>query len=93
MMLWLHIGGGIATLLIVSAVAWNVIRSKSTPWLRKSLPLLAVWQTATGALLVVMGGSFLRVCGMGVVYLSILAVVYVWSERKEQSLAVETVDS
>ena len=93
MMLWLHIGGGIAALLMVSVVALNIMRGRSTHLLRKSLPILAVWQTATGALLVVMGGSFLRVCGMGVVYLSILAVVYVWSERKEQSLAVETVDS
>ncbi len=89
MMLWLHIIGGFATLLLSVVVIVRSLRGERVAHLRTSLPLLAGWQTGTGALLLVGGGSFLRVCGMGLLYLVGVVGVYIWSERRGMELAYE----
>ena len=88
--LWLHVAGGVVTLLFSAAVILRSLQGGRVANLRVGLPLLAGWQTGTGALLLVGGGSFLRVCGMGLLYLTAIAGVYVWSERRDLKLAYET---
>ena len=74
-MLTLHLLGAAISLGLVIAGGVAAWRKTAYKWLLLAIPLAGFWQVATGIGLAFEGVSLLRLCGSGLAYLSIMAVL------------------
>ncbi|MEX0748927.1 MAG: hypothetical protein WD467_02480 [Candidatus Saccharimonadales bacterium] len=75
-MLGLHIIGGTISFGAVLYGLVGLARHRVPAQLMWLLPLLAGWQLLSGIGLVLSGGSWVRICGSGSIYLVVMGLLY-----------------
>ena len=74
-MLTLHLLGATLSLVLVLAGGIGLWKQSPYKWLIVAIPIVGLWQIATGIGLAFEGANLLRLCGSGLAYLSIMAIL------------------